>query len=142
MRDDDFEMPEGDELDSLIESALRSEPMLSAPMNFHRRVEERVRIVALRDYEVSRFRYSMASLVVLFCGCITMAGAIIAFTNFDLLMANGLPGGGGIYDRYAVFMSQSWSSYSGAYLFGASFILAVGTLLVALIPLGRYLRTP
>lgn len=142
MHVEDFEGPEADALDSLIESALRNEPMLTAPMNFHRRVEERVRIAAMHDQELTRFRYSMASLALAFCGAVGLAAAVIVFTNFDLLLANGLPGGGGIYDRYAVFMTQSWSSYSGTYMFAASATLAVGTLLVALIPLGRYLRTP
>jgi hypothetical protein len=141
MHVEDFELPENDELDALIESALRSEPMLSAPMHFHRRVEERVRLAALRDHEVSRFRYSMMSLLVAFAGAIGLGAAVVVFTNFELLLANGFPGGGGIYDRYAVSMSQTWSSYSGAYLFAASLFLGLGTLLLAWIPLRNYLRT-
>jgi len=141
MRNDDWELPEGDELDAMIESALRSEPMLTAPLNLHRKVEERVRLIALHDHEVARFRYSMLSLLVGFLGVFSLGAAVVVFTNFELLLANGFPGGGGLYDRYAVFMSQSWSSYSGAYLFAASMSLALGTLLVAWIPLRNYLRT-
>ncbi len=141
MRNEDWELPEGDELDAMIESALRSEPMLTAPLNLHRKVEERVRLIALHDHEVARFRYSMLSLLVAFLGVSGLGAAVVVFTNFELLLANGFPGGGGLYDRYAVFMSQSWSSYSGAYLFAASMSLALGTLLVAWIPLRNYLRT-
>lgn len=141
MRTEDWELPEGDELDAMIETALRSEPMLAAPLNLHRRVEERVRLIALHDHEVARFRYSMVSLLVAFLGAIGVAAAVVVFTNFELLLANGFPGGGGLYDRYSVFMSQSWSSYSGAYLFTASMFLALGTLLLAWIPLRNYLRT-
>lgn len=132
---------EGDEMDALIESALRSEPMLSAPMHLHRRVEERVRLIALRDNEVTRFRYSMLSLAVAFCGAIGMAAAVIVFTNFELVMNTGIPGGGALFDRYTGIMSQSWASYSGAYLFGASILLALGTMLLAWVPIRNYLRT-
>lgn len=141
--DQDFDdlLEGGDELDALIESALRTEPMLAAPMNLHRRVEERVRLIALREDEVARFRYSMLSLVVAFCGAISMAAAVIVFSNFELLLANGLPGGGGIFDRYTVVMKQGWASYSGAYLFAASLALAAGTMLLAWIPIRNYIRS-
>jgi hypothetical protein len=141
MRTEDWELPEGDELDAMIESALRSEPMLTAPLHLHRKVEERVRLIALHDHEVARFRYSMMSLLLAFLGAFGLGAAVVVFTNFELLLANGLPGGGGLYDRYSVFMSQSWSSYSGTYLFAASMSLALGTLLLAWIPLRNYLRT-
>lgn len=140
--DDEFDfLIEGDEMDTLIESALRNQPVLSAPMNLHRRVEERVRLIALRDDEVVRFRYSMLSLVVAFCSAIGLAAAVVVFTNFELLLANGLPGGGGVFDRYAMVMTQGWAGYSGAYLFAGSVILALGTMLLAWIPIRNYIRT-
>lgn len=141
--DYDFEDLEtgGDALDAMIASALGSEPMLAAPMHLHRRVEERVRLIALRDDEVARFRYSMLSLALAFCGAIGLAASVVIFTNFELLLSNGFPGGGGIFDRYTIFMSQTWSTYSGAYLFASSVILALGTMLLAWVPIRNYLRT-
>ncbi|MBI1319805.1 MAG: hypothetical protein GC168_12790 [Candidatus Hydrogenedens sp.] len=142
MRNNDWDaMIDGDEFDALIESALRSEPMRPAPLDLHRKVTDRLQIADLREREVVRFRYSMTSLLLALMGAHFAAAMVIMFTNFDLLLANGLPGAFGIYDRYAVYMWQSWSSYSGAYLMPTIMLLAVGTICAALWPLRKYLRT-
>jgi len=103
-------------------------------------VEERVRIAALRDKEKARFRYSMASLAFAFVTALGLAAMLITFTNLESFLTNGVSGGKGQYDRFAVYMSRSWSGISGVYLLVTSMALAAGTLLLGLIPLRRITR--
>jgi len=142
MRSDEYDyLLESDELDDLIESALRTEPMRPAPVDLHRKVTDRMRFADLRERQVARFRYSMASLGLALFGALGVAGFAIAFTNFELLMSNGLPGATGLYDKYAVSMSQTWAHYSGAYLMPLLTVMACGIGAAALWPLRKYLRT-
>ena len=132
----------GTELDALIEQALKSEPMLSAPINFHRAVEERVRIAALKDRERARFRFWMLSLTASACGALFIAAATLAVTNLQEIVTNGISGGKGTYDYYLTrVFGASYDTYGGAYLLGTSVLLAMVALLLGWIPVKRLLGT-
>ncbi len=138
---EDFESLENlDELDLMIASALQSEPMRPAPFTLHRRVQERIRIIALKERQRVRFRYTMLSLAVAFSSATLMAAALVVFTNFELVRTNGLPGGLGIYDLYASSMTLSASSYGGAYSLMTAVLLAAVTILIGLAPLRAHRR--
>jgi hypothetical protein len=130
-----------DELDALIEASLRSEPMLAVPLTLHRRVEERVRIAALRERQRARFRYSMLSFSLACVGVLIFAAFLIDFTTLWLLRTNGLPGGLGLYDLYANSLTRSAAAYSGAYSLMAAILLAGLSVVIGLLPLRRFLRS-
>lgn len=126
------------DIDAAIEAALSGEPMRTAPETLHRRVEERLRIVRLKDQEQSRFRYTMSTMAVGFLVVLAMTGLIVSVTNFYVLILHGVSGGKGQYDAYATSWLISASGYSGAYSLLSSLLLGLGTFIVALIPLWKY----
>jgi len=128
------------ELDALIEAALTDQPLLPVPASFHRKVEERIRIAALRERERSRFRFWMISIAAGFVGALSVAAAVLLVTNFQLFVTNGVSGGKGTYDYMTTVMSQYWSGYSGTYTLVFSILLAVVVLLIGLIPARRLTR--
>lgn len=132
--------PEKD-LDIIIDEALRTEPMRSAPPTLHRRVQERVRMVHLREQEQARFRYSMAALTFSFLAAIGMTALVVSFSNLDVMLSHGVAGGAGMLDYHATSMQLSALDYSGAYSLGISLLFAAATLVVGLIPLRRYFTT-
>jgi len=128
------------ELDAMIEDVLKSERMLSAPLNFHRRVDERVRIAALKERERARFSFWMLSIAASACGALFLAAVAIAVTNLNVIVTNGVSGGKGTFDYYltAVF-GASVETYSGAYTLVVSVLLAAVALVLGWIPV-RQLR--
>lgn len=130
-----------DEFDAMIESALTSEALRPVPMMLHRRVEDRIRIVALKERQRQRFRFSMLSLLFAFAGTTAMAAALVVFTNFELVRTRGLAGSWGIFDLYTNSMTMSASSYGGAYSLMTAMLLAAATLLIGLVPLRAYRRS-
>lgn len=129
----DCDLEHADDLDALIEAALASEPMRAVPAALHRRVEERLRITAMIEQERARFRYSMLSVAAAFVLALGAGGALVAFTNLRGVLYYGVPGMMGTVDYYTTSMTQSWSSYSGAYTLGLSVLLAFGTVLMAIL---------
>ena len=129
-----------EEIDAIIEDALKGEKMMSAPINFHRRVEERVRFAALKERERARFRFWMLSIAASACGALFIAAAALAVTNLNVIVTNGVSGGKGLFDYYltAVF-GETVESYSGAYTMIASVLLAAVALGLGWIPV-RQLR--
>lgn len=126
-------------MDTAIEQALRSERLRPAPINLRRRIEQRLRIAQLRDHESLRFRYSMAALGAALLAAMMIAGMLVSFTNLSVLINHGVSGGRGQYDAFTTSMQISYSGYGGAYSLISSMLLAGGTVLVALIPIGRHL---
>ena len=126
------------DIDAIIEEALTSERMLAAPINFHRKVEERVRIAALKERERARFRFWMLSIAASACGALFMAATLLAVTNFQGIVTNGVSGGKGTLDYYltAVF-GTSMGTYSGAYTLVTSVFLAIVALVLGWIPVRR-----
>ncbi len=128
------------DIDAMIEEALKGERMLSAPLNFHRRVDERVRIAALKERERARFSFWMMSIAASACGALFIAALVIAVTNLNVIVTNGVSGGKGTFDYYltAVF-GATVETYSGAYTLVASVLLAAVALVLGWIPV-RQLR--
>ena len=82
-------LPTDDELDALIDAALRTEPMLPVPHGLHRKIQGRVHFAALQERERVRFRYSLVSavcaLLMLFAGTFV----IVMLTNFSIITSIG-----------------------------------------------------
>lgn len=126
------------DLDALIESALKGERMLAAPIDFHRKVEERVRIAALKERERVRFRFWMQSLVASACGALFLASSVVAVTNLQLIVTNGVSGGKGVYDYYLTqIFGASFETYGGAYTLATSVVLAGVSLVLGWSPVRR-----
>jgi len=123
------------DIDAAIETALRGERFRRAPFTLRRRVEERVRIVALREREQHRFRRSMAVLAVGFLGALILVAGVVLSSNLEVLVRHGLAGGKGQYDYLTTSMTLFWTDYRGAYSLLWSLLAAAGTLLLGLIPL-------
>lgn len=120
-----------DELDALIEEALRDEPLLKAPVSLHRTVDARLRIMAMREHEKRRFQLSMITLLGLFFACIACAGMLLWFTSLSSLYNEGVSGGRGWVDYYANALFMYVKGYQGTYSLIASFILAIATVMLA-----------
>ncbi|MCC6143421.1 MAG: hypothetical protein IT368_06415 [Candidatus Hydrogenedentes bacterium] len=128
------------DIDAIIEEALRSEAFRAAPVTLQRRVEERLRIGALMEQEQARFRYSMASIAVVFVAGLVGGAAFLAFTNLQDILYYGVPGAMGTLDYYVASIMVILTSWSGDYTLSLSLLLAAGTVLLALIPLGALRR--
>ena len=83
----------------------------------------------------------MATLAVAFLASLAMAGMVVSFTNLDVLLNHGVPGGKGQYDYYATSMLLSCTGYSGSYSLVVSILGAAGALILGLIPLSKRMRT-
>jgi len=126
------------DIDAIIEDALNGERMMSAPINFHRAVEERVRIAALKDRERVRFRFWMQSLVASGCVALFIASTVVAVTNLQLIVTNGVSGGKGVYDYYLTLLfGTSFENYGGAYTLASSVLLAAVSLVLGWSPVRR-----
>ncbi len=129
------------DIDALIEEVLLSDSMVPAPPTLQRRVEERVRIAAMRAHERARFRYSMLTLTGAFVGALAAAGLLVSFTNLDVVISHGVSGYKGQLDYYTGAMRLSAMDYRGTYSLVLSLIGAGSTVALGLIPLGKYLRS-
>jgi hypothetical protein len=123
-----------EELDTLIEEALKIEPMRRAPLTLHRRVLERVHVAALCEQEKIRFRYSMLGMAVAFLAVVAGAVLMVSLTNLWGVMNYGVPGGKGQFDYYATSMFISWTRYGGAYSMILSILGAGIAVLLGLLP--------
>ncbi|MFP4500423.1 MAG: hypothetical protein ACLFTT_05440 [Candidatus Hydrogenedentota bacterium] len=128
------------ELDELIESALSSEPLQSAPCDLAQRVDERLRVQALIDRERARFRTSMAMMAVAFVAIIVGGVVFVAFTHLRSLMLYGAPGAKGRFDYLVSEMLRTFGEYTGAYSLGISLVLALGAVALLFIPRGGRMR--
>lgn len=122
-----------DELDALISAALSDEPMLKAPASLQRGVEERLRIVHLREREKARFSASMTTLAIVFLASIGAAGTMLWFTSFSFLYTDGVSGGKGHLDYYVTALSMYFSGYQGSYTLLMSFVLGIGAFIAAIV---------
>lgn len=111
-----------------VEAVFQGEPLKPAPVGLRRRIEQRVRYVALQDKERRRFRESVAAGV----AGIVAFGAVAGFAAWQLSplgrMAASTPGARGQLDRLAVFMADSWMEIAGL-----TFCALLATTLLALL---------
>lgn len=123
------------DIDMAIDSALRGERFRRAPFTLRRRVEERVRIVALRESEQHRFRCSMAVLAIGFLGALVLVAGAVLSSNPEVLVRHSMAGGKGQYDYLTTSVALFGTDYRGSYSLLWSLLAAAGTLLLGLIPL-------
>lgn len=107
----DERTPSETELDALIEAALRDEPLLPAPIGLHARITERVALAALRQREQARFRNALLTGFAASVAIVAAAAALVAVTNFGVLLEHGIAGGGGLMDYHAARLSLAWPRY-------------------------------
>ena len=103
-----METNEKDDLDSLIDSALRDEPERNVPFAFHRGVQERVQIAALLDRERKHFRtcWAFAGSV---AGMLTAGAAMVWFgAGIPDLVGRAVPGALGSYDQFVLVLADRW----------------------------------
>ena len=121
-------LPTDDELDALIDAALRTEPMLPVPPGLHRKIQDRVHFADLQERERVRFRYSLLSavcaLLILFSG----TGVIVMLTNFSIVYHHGVSGGKGFLDYYLNRLDVSWAGHVGTYTLMLTLGLSVASL--------------
>jgi len=97
-----------DELDLLIDSALRDEPERDVPFAFQRGVEDRVQIASLLNRERKHFRgcWALAGTV---AGCLSTAATMTWFgAGVPDLVGRAVPGALGSYDHFVFVLSTQW----------------------------------
>ncbi len=130
------------DLDALIEQALREQPVMRAPADFSRRVEERVRVMVLREREKERFRAGMTVMALSVAVTLLTAAAVVWFTHLSLVMANGTAGNGGQMDTWRTSWWMFLHSYRGAYTFVFSLFMGLVTFLaLGFSPYGHFRRS-
>ncbi|HOQ90262.1 MAG TPA: hypothetical protein PLX03_09005, partial [Candidatus Hydrogenedentes bacterium] len=91
------------ELDAIIEAALREPaPTMRAPIDFSRKVEERVNVLLLREREKARFRAGITVMVISVVVTLLTAAAVVWFTHLSLVLANGTAGNSGQMDTWRI----------------------------------------
>ena len=103
-----MEPDEKDEIDLLIDSALRDEPERDVPFAFHRSVENRVQIASLLNRERKHFRrcWTLAGTV---AGCLSTAAAMTWFgAGVPDLVGRAVPGALGSYDHFMFMLAAHW----------------------------------
>ncbi len=130
-------LPTDEELDALIEAALRDEPLLPAPPGLQRKIQERVLYAALKEQERARFRRSLlgavgAVMVILF-GTV----AVVSLSHFSILYRHGVSGGRGFVDYYLTLLDLSWSGQVGVLALAGTLTLSMVALWAGLV-LFRY----
>lgn len=129
-------IPAPDPLDELIESSLQDDVVVRAPLNLHRRIEQRVQYAAAQDRETRHFRGSFLWLGVACAVMLLACAGAIAIVNLPATVQHGVGGWRGWLDGLAVQYRMGWPTDGVSYLVYGAVALAVATLaLVAFLPL-------
>ncbi|HPU98125.1 MAG TPA: hypothetical protein PLO53_09250 [Candidatus Hydrogenedentes bacterium] len=116
------------ELDAIIEAALREPaPTMRAPIDFSRKVEERVNVLLLREREKARFRAGITVMVISVVVTLLTAAAVVWFTHLSLVLANGTAGNSGQMDTWRISWWMALTGYRGAYTLMFSILVGVAT---------------
>jgi hypothetical protein len=112
------------QLDAIIEEALRSEPLRAVPAGFHGRLEQRLRVAQIVNRERKGLRLRMSTgLSVLAVVAFTIVGVpTLAF--YQGWTERALPGAMGYLDYLLLTTTQSWTTVA---------LVAGGVVAVALI---------
>jgi hypothetical protein len=122
------------DLDPLIDQALRDEPMHRVPSGFHRRLTERLRVAAIVQQERRHFHRRMASMGIVFGGLIlAMVGLpVLAYT--EGWVARSVPAGLGYLDYLTVSLVAGLGALrTGAIAVAVAAVVLAGA--AALIPI-------
>jgi hypothetical protein len=101
---------EWNELDALIEDALRAEPVREVPDGFHRRLGERLHLVALVAKERKGFQTRLLASAALFAALLITVVVVPALAYAQGWTVRSLPGALGYFDYLAVFVAQEWET--------------------------------
>ena len=130
--------PDKQDINALIETALSEEKMRLAPITLHRRVEEQIRIAALRDREELRFRYSMTAFAAVLCSVVAASLLALLFTPLGDSLLHGAGGAKGQYDYYATSMAQSVTNFQSFYALALSLSMAGAAVFLGLFPARKH----
>ncbi len=115
------------EVDALIDTSLYSERHTCAPLFFHRKMEQSLRFVAIRDAETQKFRYSVAGLFVSLLALPLIAGALVVLITWGVAINNSFPGLRGQLDYYLTAVGIPTQHVTNESLF----LLGLGVIFVA-----------
>jgi hypothetical protein len=118
-------LDEMDELDGLIEEALRSEPMRQVPQGFHQRMSSRLQVTALVQTERQGFRFRMAATALVFLALGATVIGVPATAYFQGWRAQSVPGAMGYFDYFVVFGLRYWSEIIVALGVASAVVLVV-----------------
>lgn len=118
---------EWNDLDVMIEDALRSEPLREVPAGFHRRIDERLRVVAMVAKERKGFQMRLLASAALFAALLLTVVVVPALAYAQGWTVRSMPGAMGYLDYLAVFMAQEWEKLA---------IVTVGVAVVVAVALG------
>ena len=103
-----MDLSEMDELDGLIDGALRSEPMRDVPAGFQKRMGNRLQVTALVQQERQGFRFRVAASALAFAALGVTAVGVPAVAFFQGWMVRSVPGAMGYFDYLTVYAVQNW----------------------------------
>jgi len=124
-----------DNLDSVIDAALKDEAFQPVPLGLHRRIEERLWITVLLEEERQRFR-SGTLIGALLLLTVAASAVLVLVSGFPETLAGSVPGAMGFYDYYMTSLALTWSHVTGSFLPIVS-LAAGATLFLILGPVAR-----
>lgn len=113
------------DLDSLIEEALKSEPLRAAPADFRARVLERVQGTAMEEAEQRGRQFRLAAGFLVFFALGASLFAVPFFSFFVAWAGSVLPGGMGYFTQVITFVMHSHAALLTAVVAG-SVLAALG----------------
>jgi len=124
-----MEAPKENETETLIDKALREEPLRAATHGFARRLKSRLAIIALIEQERQRFGHFMATGGVLLGGTLGAVTLLFLFADLPGVLMRGIPGVMGYYDYFTTSMMTFWGGAVGAFALLLGFSLGLTALL-------------
>lgn len=103
-----MDLNEMDELDRMIEDALRNEPMRQVPQGFQRRISSRLHVAALVQTERHGFRFRMAATASVLLVLVVAIVGVPAAAFYQGWGVQSVPGALGYFDYLVVFAFQYW----------------------------------
>lgn len=97
-----------EDMDELIESALRGESIRPVPLGFHRRVEERLRLLQLLDRERAKWRRAAGLCVGALFLMVCLGAGLTVGSNAVGQLAQAVPGFLGHMDASSAFAARWW----------------------------------
>ncbi|GMV91505.1 MAG: hypothetical protein AMXMBFR82_12830 [Candidatus Hydrogenedentota bacterium] len=103
-----MDLNEMDDMDRMIEEALRSEPMRNVPQGFHLRMSNRLHVTALVQNERQGFRFRMMATAAVFAILGAAIVGVPALAFYQGWGVQAVPGAMGYFDYLVVFAFQYW----------------------------------
>ncbi len=123
------------EVNDWIDSSLQRERRSCAPLFFHRKMEQSLRFVAIRDAESQRFRYSVMGLMFSLLALPLIAGGLVILFTGSAAIRNSFPGLRGKLDYYLTTSGLGAWQPTSETLWAVGLGLLVFVVLLGLFPL-------